>query len=217
MAWTAPATTTVGQVVTAAFWNTQIRDNFLETSAATAVAAGDLMYADAGNSMGSRVGIGASGTVLVSNGSAPTWATYTTRVRKTADETITTQTALQNDNHLLWAVGTNEFWMFEFMLYVSGDATGDAKFHVTGPAGVDTSYAYVNYRDANVAFAVPALQDENEIGLVIGISSVQSLVHIVGSMLTAGTAGNAQLQWAQQSATGSLTVHTNSYLVAQKL
>lgn len=29
MAWTAPATTTVSQVVTSAFWNQQVRDNFL--------------------------------------------------------------------------------------------------------------------------------------------------------------------------------------------
>ncbi len=73
MAWTAPATATTGQQMTAAFWNAQVRDNFLETSAATVTTAGDIAFADAANSMGSRVGIGASNTHLVSNGSAPVW------------------------------------------------------------------------------------------------------------------------------------------------
>lgn len=35
MSWNAPATTTVGQVVTAAFWNQQVRDNMLDLDART--------------------------------------------------------------------------------------------------------------------------------------------------------------------------------------
>jgi hypothetical protein len=77
MTWNAPATGVTGQVVTAAFWNAQIRDNFLETSAATATTAGDLVYADASNSMGSRLAIGAAGSVLVSTGTAPVWRVTT--------------------------------------------------------------------------------------------------------------------------------------------
>ncbi len=80
MAWTAPATATTGQTVTAAFWNAQIRDNFLETSAATVTTAGDLVYADAANSMGSRLAIGAATTHLVSDGSAPVWRAVATDV-----------------------------------------------------------------------------------------------------------------------------------------
>lgn len=78
MSWTAPATATTGQNVTAAFWNAQIRDNFLETSAATVTTAGDIAYADAANSMGSRLAIGAATTHLVSTGSAPVWRAIAT-------------------------------------------------------------------------------------------------------------------------------------------
>jgi hypothetical protein len=54
--------------------NAHIRDNLLETSAATATTAGDLVYADAANSMGSRLAIGSSaGSMLSSTGSAPVW------------------------------------------------------------------------------------------------------------------------------------------------
>ena len=77
MTWNAPATATTGQNVTAAFWNAQIRDNFLETSAATVTTAGDIAFADAANSMGSRVGIGANSSHLVSDGSSPIWRAVT--------------------------------------------------------------------------------------------------------------------------------------------
>lgn len=73
MAWTAPRTWVTGETVTAALMNTHIRDNLLETSAATVTTAGDLAYADAANSMGSRLAIGPAGYRLVSSGSAPTW------------------------------------------------------------------------------------------------------------------------------------------------
>jgi hypothetical protein len=78
MAWTAPRTWVTGETVTAALMNAHIRDNLLETSAATVTTAGDLAYADAANSMGSRVGIGAANTHLVSTGSAPVWRAIAT-------------------------------------------------------------------------------------------------------------------------------------------
>jgi hypothetical protein len=73
MAWTAPRTWVTGENPSAATMNAHIRDNFLETSAATVTTAGDLPYADAANSMGSRLALGAAGYRLVSTGSAPVW------------------------------------------------------------------------------------------------------------------------------------------------
>ena len=73
MAWSAPRTWVTAETVTAALMNAEIRDNFLETSAATVTTAGDIAFADAANSMGSRVAIGAATNFLVSDGSAPLW------------------------------------------------------------------------------------------------------------------------------------------------
>lgn len=73
MAWTTPKTFAASDILTAAELNTHVRDNLREVCAATATTAGDIVYADAANSMGSRLAIGAADKVLVSNGSAPTW------------------------------------------------------------------------------------------------------------------------------------------------
>ncbi len=75
MAWTDPAghVWVTGEVVTAANMNAFIRLNLEETCPDTATTAGDIIFADAANSMGSRVGIGAVNSHLVSTGSAPVW------------------------------------------------------------------------------------------------------------------------------------------------
>ncbi len=80
MAWTDPAghVWTTAETVTAANMNTFIRLNLEETCPDTATTAGDIIFADAANSMGSRVGIGAANSHLVSTGSAPVWRSVAT-------------------------------------------------------------------------------------------------------------------------------------------
>ena len=82
MAWTAPRTWVTGETVTAALMNAHIRDNFLETSAATVTTAGDIAFADAANSMGNRLAIGAANGHMVVNdaGTAPAWRAVATDV-----------------------------------------------------------------------------------------------------------------------------------------
>lgn len=111
MAWTDPSghVWTTGETVTAANMNTYIRLNLQETCPATVTTAGDLAYADAANSMGSRLGIGAAGSSLVSTGSAPIWRAYAVLVgdnNYTAPGSggPTSYTAL---NAAGWGTGTN--------------------------------------------------------------------------------------------------------------
>jgi hypothetical protein len=73
MAWTAPRTWVAAEIVTAALMNTHLRDNMLETAPAIVTTAGDIVYADAANSL-VRLGVGSGGTFLRSTGTAPEWA-----------------------------------------------------------------------------------------------------------------------------------------------
>ena len=77
--------------------NSAIRDNLLETSASTVTTAGDLAYADAANSMGSRLAIGAVDTVLVSSGSDPTWSATVGSVHSVASHNDTSGTGTELD------------------------------------------------------------------------------------------------------------------------
>lgn len=77
MAWTSPRTYVAGELITAAIGNQQWRDNSIAMYAGAislaSQAAGDILYASSASQL-ARVGIGAAGTVLVSNGSAPAWS-----------------------------------------------------------------------------------------------------------------------------------------------
>ena len=107
MAWTAPRTWVTGETVTAALMNAQVRDNLLETSTAVVTTAGDLVYADAANSMGTRLAIGSAGTRLVSTGTAPVWRATGGMI---GDATYTAAgafpTSFQALNSALWSSGT---------------------------------------------------------------------------------------------------------------
>ena len=55
MAWTAPMTAVAGNTLTAAQWNTHVRDNLLETAPAKATAAGRIFVTTAANAIAERV------------------------------------------------------------------------------------------------------------------------------------------------------------------
>lgn len=55
MAWTAPATATAGSVLTAAFWNQQVRDNMLEAGPSKITVANAILVSTAANTLAERV------------------------------------------------------------------------------------------------------------------------------------------------------------------
>ena len=66
MAWTTPRTWTTGEIVTAAYMNTHVRDNLLETSPAKITTTGDLIVGNGPNAL-KRLGIGSAYSVLSVN------------------------------------------------------------------------------------------------------------------------------------------------------
>lgn len=143
MAWTAPRTWVIGETVTAALMNAEIRDNFLETSTATVTTAGDLVYADAANSMGSRLAIGAANTHLVSTGSAPVWRGITTDVdsgsattTSTSYVTLTNFTGFSADVEVTVTTGTVALILFKGQL--SNNTAGSNTFLSYSVSGATT-------------------------------------------------------------------------------
>lgn len=63
MAWTAPRTFVTGEVLTAAIFNTHLRDNLLMTAPALVTTKGDIVAATGANAL-SRLGVGTDGKFL---------------------------------------------------------------------------------------------------------------------------------------------------------
>lgn len=166
MAWNAPSTVTVGQVLTAAFWNAQVRDNENMLRGLFA--------------------------------------------RKTADESVTSSTVLQNDDHLVLAVEANTVYEFEMLLSLFGATAGDFKFQFAVPAAATIFGSWVGYDTALVSANLLFVNAVTS----IGVSNVLNLPLMVKGIARVGaTAGNMQLQWAQDVSNGTATiVRADSYL-----
>ena len=143
-------------------------------------------------------------------------------VRKTADESVTSSTTLQDDDHLKFALAANEVWVFEAFLVIEGATSGDFKFTFTVPAsGAALFNALVLLEAASdnqdLALATPTVAASVIVCGALGAGTKIGL-HVRGTVVNAGNAGDLQLQWAQQGSSGTATkVLTNSWLTGHRV
>ena len=138
-------------------------------------------------------------------------------VSKASDETVNNSTALQDDDDLLLPVGANEIWVVELTIRFTTHTDANFKYIFTLPAagafkGIDTELV----TDTTLDYYAPVdLATEQ----VQGTATVtHAWILVKGVYVGAGTAGNVQLQWAQQAAYGGDTkVLKGSYLIAHKV
>lgn len=142
-------------------------------------------------------------------------------VRKTADETVTSSTVLQDDDELRYALLANDVVAFEAVLFVVSTSTGDFKAAFTVPAGATLLWSFTaSFDTASGDLDQPSAAITASGGSqVFELSSANTtLLTIKGMVVNGGTAGNLQLQWAQSSSTANpTTVKANSYLRIAKV
>ena len=135
-------------------------------------------------------------------------------VCKASDETVNNSDTLQNDDDLVIAVGANDVWLIHLLLFTTISATADER--------------------PDYAFAVPSggavrkmeswgVTDVEEFGdgtaeATISSSTFERSIQMIILYIGGGTAGNLQLQWAQNVATEADTkVKVNSFMVCHQL
>ena len=208
MAYDPPGVPVTGTVISVSSWGTKVRNTLLATGVATVTTAGDIVYATAANAF-ARLAVGAAGTFLQSVSGLPAYKTL--GVRKAADETVSNSAALQNDDELLAAVAASTKYQFTAYLRCSGDGTYDIKFSWTVPAGATVLWSALGYGTAGVFGFYPST-DADPVPMGTNGATVVTVL-FVGTVVVAGTAGNLQLQWAQNSAFATDTkVLANSHL-----
>lgn len=215
MAWTAPRTWVSGETVTAAQLNTHLRDNMLETAPAKVTTAGDIVYATGANAL-ARLAPGTKFKQLQMNSgaTAPQWGAAVQHVMKTADESVSSSTSIQDDNELLFAVGTNEKWIFEIFLYVGTSVTANMDIAFSVPASASGIYGGVVDQTPSV-LTRQGLTTENTVGLASG---AETIAFVWGFVATAGTSGNVTLRWAQSSSSvNAVTLKAGSMLRATRV
>lgn len=131
---------------------------------------------------------------------------------KEADETISTNAVLQNDDALLFAIAANAVYQFEGVLFIESGVTPDFQFTFVGPAGAVGSFAADVFTTSIAYFANVELAT----AIAVASAGTRQTIRFWGGIKNAGTAGNVTLQWAQgTSDAGNTTVHAGSYIKYQ--
>lgn len=146
-----------------------------------------------------------------------------TLVRKTADESVTSSAATQNDNHLVFAIGANEVWVGRFVLKCTGATSGDITIDVAVPSGAGGWYTLLAPSRSNTAVEGDAYIQARDfgsgsggVGLIGSGAPTQVIVEFY--VANGANAGNVQLKWAQRVSDGTATsVLTGSFLIAHEV
>lgn len=135
---------------------------------------------------------------------------------KTSDESVTSSTALQDDNELFVSVAAPATYLLGGFLMWVGNDTGDIKLAFTNPASSTMHWALTGPSAQDTAFASGATRGAGEWfprnnqtsspTSSIPYSGSTGLLHgrLVGS-LTTSNAGTLRLQWAQNTSNGTAT------------
>lgn len=181
------------------------------------VAQGDILYR--GASSWARLAAGTSGQFLktLGTGANPAWANVTfsgvVAKTKTADESVTSSTSLQDDDDLFFAIGANETWAFAvFSACVAG--LGGLKYAFSVPAGA-TAYGgdYTGSATKQIALDLTTGTGSSN---SITATSIQPI--IAGYCANSSTAGDVRFRFAQNASSGMATaIKRGSILIAAKI
>jgi hypothetical protein len=141
--------------------------------------------------------------------------------RKTATETVTSSTTLQDDDNLTVSVAANSVYEVTCLLRYTAVQAADLKFQFVGPASA-TLHAGVHRLGTGAADeATDALEylDISDVTTSGGLGNTfDTAVKIQGLLVVAGTAGTFKLQWAQDTSNATGTeLRTGSYLCLRRV
>jgi hypothetical protein len=140
-------------------------------------------------------------------------------VGKTADESVVSSTTLQNDDHLFFAMGTNEAWFVSGVLWHECANSGvDIRIGFTIPAGGDYHIVGHGLSLAGASHDPPINFRSISDTSAFFSGSTGNAMSFYGVVQTAGTAGNFQLQFAQNvSNAAGIILKKGSAMMFQKV
>lgn len=134
--------------------------------------------------------------------------------RSTADFTKNNDTALANVTGLVFAVGANETWEFEFVMHGVSPAAADWKLSVTFPAA-PTAVRYGLDNPSNIG---ASSANAGGASLLRESTGVEEMLIVRGLIRNGANAGNVQVQMAQNTLTvGDTIIRSDSFVVARRI
>ena len=196
MPWHNPLTWTIGQILTAAQMNEQLRDNMQMTATGIVAQPGDTVYATGPNAL-TRLGIGATNKRLGVAGGAPTWVdACDTLGPAVGTSNVTLDGTARNIPGVTVTLTAGKWMVFGKFAFTIGAGDGGALFtgflNATGATGSGIS-----------------------ITPVMGSNAGQ--LEVSSTWLVTTTGGVATLQMQKIGGTGTSQANTNSSLLAVRI
>lgn len=136
-------------------------------------------------------------------------------VFKTADESVTSSAALQDDNHLFLPVEVNAAYRVEGFILYEGATTGDMLMGWSGPASATFDWTPGGQNNTNASIQVDrgTISTSKQVGTAGAGAANQVVALPVGYLQTGATAGTLTFRWAQGTSDATATiVLTGSHL-----
>lgn len=149
----------------------------------------------------------AAGDILTADDLNPLFA------YKTADESVTSSTTLQDDNHLFLSVTASTRYLVESYFAWTSPAAADFKFTYTTPVGVSGFWTALNPTLASAASApYTGSLAWGSTGTFEGFAT-DMFARVNGILVVGGTAGTLKFQFAQNTSNATpCTVRAYSWL-----
>lgn len=128
--------------------------------------------------------------------------------RKAASQTLLSNTTLTNDNTLFVALPTAGTFGWRCWLLYNSSLTADIKLTYTWPAGATATWSGMGLASTatgtsgDINMAAVTVSGTT---LVFGGAAANSVILLEGEIVMGGTAGNLQLQWAQNTSDATNT------------
>jgi hypothetical protein len=144
---------------------------------------------------------------------------------KTADESVTSSTTLQDDNHLLFSIPQAGTYVFDARLFMTSaaNAAGDIKVGFTFPTGT-CHFAFIGLDDTLASGFKGPMHGQGALSATSGTTalalglSTSTLFGSVQGILIATASGTLTLQWAQLASNASAsTVKSGSHMLVRQV
>lgn len=141
-------------------------------------------------------------------------------VIKGAGENVTSSTTLQNDDALLLSVVANATYLFFCWLDYEGGTQGssDIKWTWSVPSGAAIRYGGFYIGTTGTLHGSSVITEATTVSAGTNGAGNLTSAFMPGSLQTSSTAGTVQLQWAQNTSSGTATtVHGLSFLALWRI
>lgn len=145
------------------------------------------------------------------------------QVWKSADESVTSSTTLQNDDHLVLPLAANARYLLDGYLSYTGPtfAAGpaDLKADWAIPSGASVRWSH-NGPGSNTPNGIAATETNHSTAHVLGTYGTGTNItsRPAGWVTTGSTAGNLQLRWAQNVSNGTpVTMRAGSWIKLKRV